>query len=64
MPKSSDSVSLPVQVSIRQPQSTPAQRAAWRRLWQILLEDEGARPETSADQASDQQEGLADQTAT
>lgn len=64
MRKPGDSNSLPLLASISQRESTPAQSAAWRRLWQLLLEDGGARTWNSADSASGQQEELADRTAT
>lgn len=37
MPKHRDSPQISVRVSIRQANATPAQSAAWRRLWERLL---------------------------
>lgn len=37
MPKPGDSPQISVRVSIRQANATPAQSAAWRRLWERLL---------------------------
>jgi hypothetical protein len=46
-----------VTLNIQPGPSSPAQRARWRRLWRLLLEDRGARPETVDGRASAQQEG-------
>ena len=54
---------IEVRVLFRRAPPTPGQAAAFRRLWQILLEDRGAAPKTLHDRASAQSEGAGDGTA-